>query len=169
MTSPAAGVTVGGLLQAKPEAFGLDLELLAGTGGLDRRISNPYVQKTGLALAGFHEYLKAGRVLIFGESEVRYLENLDSVQRVASLRLALTLDFPCVLITGGFSPPVEVIVEAERARVPLLKTAVPTPTAIAKLTSMLEDSLAERTMLHAVLMDILGLGVLIAGESGIGK
>jgi HPr kinase/phosphorylase len=127
------------------------------------------VQKTGLALAGFHEYLKPGRVLIFGESEIRYLEGLDSAARVTSLRLALTLDFPCVLITGGFTPPSELLVEAERARLPLLKTAVPTPTAIAKLSSILEDSLAERTMIHAVLMDVLGLGVLIAGESGIGK
>jgi HPr kinase/phosphorylase len=61
------------------------------------------------------------------------------------------------------------MVEAERARVPLLKTVIATPTAIAKLSSLLEDSLAERTMIHAVLMDVLGLGVLIAGESGIGK
>jgi len=163
------GITVGGLLRSRPEAFGLPLELLAGADGLDRTITGPHIQKTGLALAGFHEYLKAGRVLIFGESEVRYLESLEGVERVAAMRLALTLDIPCVLITGGFSPPVELIVEAERARVPLLKTSVPTPTAIAKLTSMLEDSLAERTMLHAVLMDVLGLGVLIAGESGIGK
>ena len=85
------------------------------------------------------------------------------------MRLALTLDFPCVLITGGFHPPVELILEAERARLPLLKTAVATPMAIAKLSSILEDSLAERTMIHAVLMDVLGLGVLIVGESGIGK
>src|SRR5438552_9579923 len=61
------------------------------------------------------------------------------------------------------------MIEAERARVPLITTATATPTAIAKLTSILEDSLAERTILHAVLMDVLGLGVLIAGESGIGK
>ena len=166
---PQPGVSVGGLLRSRPEAFGLPLELLAGVDGLDRTITSPHIQKTGLALAGFHEYLKAGRVLIFGESEVRYLESLDAVERVASMRRALTLDFPCVIITGGFTPPVELIVEAERARVPLLKTSVPTPTAIAKLTSILEDSLAERTMLHAVLMDVLGLGVLIAGESGIGK
>jgi HPr kinase/phosphorylase len=74
-----------------------------------------------------------------------------------------------VLITGGFPPPAEMTTEAERAGVPVLKTPVVTPTAIAKLTSLLEDSLAERTVLHAVLMDILGLGVLIVGESGIGK
>ena len=157
------------MLRSRPEAFGLPLELLAGADGLGREITSPHIQKTGLALAGFHEYLKAGRVLIFGESEIRYLESLDTVARVASLRLALTLDFPCVVITGGFTPPPELAVEAERARLPLLKTSVPTPAAIAKLTSLLEDSLAERTMIHAVLMDILGLGVLIVGESGIGK
>ena len=163
------GVTVAGLLSSRPEAFGLALELLAGASGLHRVITSPHIQKTGLALAGFHEYLKPGRVLIFGESEIRYLESLESAGRTTSLRLALTLDFPCVLITGGFLPPAELLAEAERARVPLLQTAVATPTAIAKLSSMLEDSLAERTMIHAVLMDVLGLGVLIAGESGIGK
>ena len=163
------GVTVAALLSSRPEAFGLPLELLAGVNGLDRVITSPHIQKTGLALAGFHEYLKPGRVLIFGESEIRYLESLESAGRSTSLRLALTLDFPCVLITGGFTPPIELLTEAALARVPLLKTNVATPTAIAKLSSILEDSLAERTMIHAVLMDVLGLGVLIAGESGIGK
>src|SRR5437899_1455028 len=166
-SSPA--VTVGALLGSRPEAFGLPLDLLAGRDGLDRVITSPHIQKTGLALAGFHEYLKPGRVLIFGESEIRYLESLEPVGRAAALRLALTHDFPCVLITGGFVPPGELVAEAERARLPLLKTAIVTPTAIAKLTSILEDTLAERTVLHAVLMDVLGPGVLIAGESGIGK
>ena len=163
------GVTVGALLKSRPETFGLPLELLAGAEGFDRVITSPHIQKTGLALAGFHEYLKPGRVLIFGESEIRYLESLESAARVTSMRSALTPDFPCVLITGGFAPPAELVVEAQRAHLPLLKTQVATPTAIAKLTSMLEDSLAERAMMHAVLMDILGLGVLIVGESGIGK
>ena len=167
--SPQPGVTVATLLGSRPEAFGLPLELLAGGDGLDRVISSPHVQKTGLALAGFHAYLKPGRVLIFGESEIRYLESLDAGARASALRLSLTLDFPCVLITGGFSPPPELLTEAGHARLPLLRTPVVTPTAIAKLSSILEDSLAERTMMHAVLMDVLGLGVLIAGESGIGK
>jgi HPr kinase/phosphorylase len=167
--SSTPSVTVAALLASRPDAFGLPLDLLAGADGLERVITSPHIQKTGLALAGFHEYLKRGRVLIFGESEIRYLESLDVAARVSALRLALTLDFPCVLITGGFTPPVELVIEAERARVPLLKTTTPTPTAIAKLASILEDSLAERTILHAVLMDVLGLGVLISGESGIGK
>lgn len=164
-----AGVTVRGLLDSRSDALDLSIELLAGGRGLDRLITNPHPQKTGLALAGFQEYLRPGRVLVFGESEIRYLENLDATSRIDRIRQALDIDFPCILITGGFPPPAEMTVEAERAGVPLLKTAVITPTAIAKLTSILEDSLAERTVLHAVLMDILGLGVLIAGDSGIGK
>jgi HPr kinase/phosphorylase len=76
---------------------------------------------------------------------------------------------PCVLVTDEQPPPPEVIAEAERAGVPLLRTPVAPPIAIARLTSFLEDILADRTIVHAVLMDILGLGVLIVGESGIGK
>jgi HPr kinase/phosphorylase len=163
------GVSVGALLRNRLEALGLSLDLLAGGEGLDRIITSPHVQKTGLALAGFHEYLKPGRILIFGESEIRFLESLDGRTRSDALRLALGHDFPCVIITGGFTAPQELVVEAERANVPLLKTGVVTPTAIAKIESILEDSLAERTVIHAVLLDVLGLGILITGESGIGK
>ena len=141
--APIPGVSVGALLRSRPEASGLPLDLLAGGGGLDRLITSPHVQKTGLALAGFHEYLKPGRVLIFGEIEIRYLESLGPAERTRALGLALTLDFPCVLITGGFTPPRDLVVEAERASLPVLQTAVATPTAIAKLNSILEDSLAE--------------------------
>jgi HPr kinase/phosphorylase len=167
--APVTGVTVRALLERRPETSGLPLELIAGAAGLDRQITSPYIQKTGLALAGFHEYLKPGRVLIFGESEIRYLESLETSARISSLRLALTLDFPCVLITGGFSPPAEAVIEAERAALPLIKTPIATPAAIAKLTAVLEDWLAEHTVMHGVLLDILGLGVLLVGESGIGK
>ena len=163
------GVTVAALLRSRLEALGLSLDLMAGGDGLERVITSPHVQKTGLALAGFHEYLKPGRILIFGESEVRFLESLDGRARTDALRLALGHDFPCVIITGGFTPPRELVMEAERASVPLLKTHIVTPTAIAKIETILEDSLAERTVIHAVLLDVLGLGILITGESGIGK
>ena len=96
------GVTVGRLLQSRPETLGLDLEVLAGSGGLDRRITSPYVQKTGLALAGFHEYLRPGRVLVFGHSEVRYLESLQPADRTETMRKVCEHeDVPCILVTGG--------------------------------------------------------------------
>jgi len=163
------GVTVGALLGARGAAGGLDLELLAGATGLERRITLPYIQKTGLALSGFDEYLRTGRVLIFGESEIRFLERMDRPARADALRRLFTRDFPCVMVTMGLDGPAELAGEAERAGVPLLRTALATPVAIARLTTLLEDHMAPRETRHGVLMDILGLGVLMTGESGIGK
>jgi HPr kinase/phosphorylase len=168
--TPAGGVTVGRLLDSRPEALGLDLEVVAGSAGLGRTITSPYVQKTGLALAGFHEYLRPGRVLVFGNSEVRYLESLRPEDRIDTMRRVCEHeDVPCIFVTGGLPVFGEVIFEAERCRVPVLRTQIPTPVAIAKLTAILEDSFVVRELLHGVLLDILGLGVLIVGESGIGK
>ena len=162
-------VTVSGLLNSRPDAMGLPLELLSGHGGLERIITSPHIQKTGLALAGFHEYLQPARVFVFGESEVRYLESLPATERMNMLAAAFSHDIPCVLITGGGTPPVELLQTAERYNVPLLRTAVATPVAIAKITAILDDALAVRQVIHGVLLDILGLGVLIIGDSGIGK
>ena len=167
--STVPAVTVGGLLESRPESVGLPLELLAGGRGLERRITNPYIQKTGLALAGFHEYLHPGRVLIYGESEVRYLEGLEPIARQRALGQSFATEVPCVLITGGLEAPNDLVQEADRAGVPLLSTRVGTATAIGKLSALLEDRLAVREVIHGVLLDILGLGVLIIGESGIGK
>jgi HPr kinase/phosphorylase len=169
MPSSSTSVTVAALLRGRLDAFGLPLDLLSGGDGRGRPIVSPHIQKTGLALAGFDAYLQSGRILIFGESEVRYLESLASALRLETLKRAFSHPIPCVVVTGGFTPPAELLVESERANVPILTTPLPTSTAIARLTAMLEDTLAARTVLHAVLMDILGLGVLIVGESGIGK
>lgn len=166
-TVPA--VTVSGLLGARPEAIGLPVELLAGASGLDRRITSPYIQKTGLALAGFHEYLQPGRVLIFGESEIRFLESLPEVARQFALAKSFEQNVPCLLVTSGATVPEDVISAANRAGLPLLGTTVPTAAAIGKITALLEDRLAVREMIHGVLVDVLGLGVLLAGDSGIGK
>lgn len=163
-------VTVRGLLDARPESVGMSIELLAGASGLQRTITSPYIQKTGLALAGFHEYLQPGRVLLFGESEIRFIESLDSDRRrLALARCFQSEQLPCLMVTGGVEMPPEIAMEGERAGVPILRTTVPTAAAIGKLTAILEDRLAHREIIHGVLIDILGLGVLIAGESGIGK
>ena len=122
-------VTVRGLLDARPESVGLSIELLAGAGGLHRKITSPYIQKTGLALAGFHEYLQAGRILLFGESEVRFLESLDTTSRHQALAKCFTGDLPCLQLTGGADVAPEILLEGERAGVPILRTAVPTAAA----------------------------------------
>jgi len=168
-TNPA-GVTVATVLRDLADSRSLDIELLAGGGGLDRRITNPHTQKTGLALSGFDAYLRGGRVLVFGESEIRYLESLEAPDRAAVMQRVLNNHgLPCLLITDGFDMPVEIPVEADRAGVPLLRTRAATPEAMARLSAALDTHLAARGVIHGVLMDILGLGVLVIGESGIGK
>lgn len=166
---PPPVVTVGHLLRGRADAYGLGLELLAGATGLDREISSPYIQKTGLALAGYHEYLRPGRVLIYGDSEIRYLQSLSAEVRLSVLTKSFEAGVPCVLATTDLPLPEEVAAAADHAGVPLLRTSISTPLAIGKLMSMLEDRLASREVVHGVLMDVLGLGVLIIGESGIGK
>ena len=169
MSIAKASVTVRALLGSRLEVQGLPITVLAGGSGLDRPITSPYPQKTGLALAGFDAYLDSGRLLAFADSEIRYLESLEPANRVAALRRAFSHDIPGVFLTGGLVAPPELTREADRAALPLLGTSVATPIAIARLTAVLEDTLSERLVFHAVLMDILGLGVLITGASGIGK
>jgi HPr kinase/phosphorylase len=163
------GVTVATVLRDVADSRALDLELLAGADGIDRRILTPHPQKTGLALSGFDAYLRGGRVLVFGESEIRYLYTLSPDQRSAVMRRVLERDLPCILVTDGHTPPPEASAEANRAGVPLLRTRVATPEAMARISSLLDTYLAARGVVHGVLMDILGLGVLVVGDSGIGK
>ncbi len=161
-------MTVEALIAARPDGV-LPLEVVAGASGLSRSISSPHIQKTGLALAGFHDYLQPGRVLVFGESEIHFLQGLDAGAIAVAFDHAERLGIPCVLMTGGLAAPPSLIAECERRGMPLLRTNEPTPSAISKISVILEDTLAERTVIHGVLIDILGLGVLITGESGIGK
>jgi HPr kinase/phosphorylase len=168
-TTRPVGVTVATVLRDLAESRALDLELLAGSEGLSRHITIPHTQKTGLALTGFDAYLRGGRVLVLGESEVRYIEGLSTSERTTVLRRVMTHDLPCLLLTDGFGAPAELAVEADRARIPLLRTRAATPEAMARLSAVLDTYLGERGIIHGVLMDILGLGVLVIGESGIGK
>jgi HPr kinase/phosphorylase len=163
------GVAVATLLRDLSESRAISLELTAGHAGLARRVTIPQPQKTGLALSGFDAYLHGGRVLVFGESEIRYIESLAVPNRESALARVFAHDLPCVLVTGGHTPPAEMVAAANAASVPLLQTKSSTPDAMTRLSAILDTYLAARGVVHGVLMDILGLGVLVIGESGIGK
>jgi HPr kinase/phosphorylase len=163
------GVAVATVLRDLAEIRGVDLELVAGAGGVSRRITNPHPQKTGLALSGFDQYLREGRVLVLGESEVRFLESLTPDDRTAVVRRVFAHAIPCLVVTAGFDVPPDLYAEADRANLPLMRARGATPLVMARLSAALDAYLAPTTVIHGVLMDILGLGVLIVGESGIGK
>ena len=147
----------------------LSLRLVAGRKGLDRLILLSRVQRPGLALTGFTDYIRYGRVQIMGGSEVNYLRTLPSGKRRAALRRLARCPVSCFVVTKGLAPPPELLEEAERAGAPVLRTRMESTTFIKQVTAFLDDRLAQRIHLHSVLLDVFGLGVLIIGESGIGK
>ena len=162
-------LTVETLLRDLSDSRVLPVELSAGGAGLGRLITISQPQKTGLALTGFDAYLHPGRVLVFGESEVRYIESLTPPDRATTLDRVFSHDLPCVLVTGGFTPPQEIRDASDARAVPLLLTSASTPETMSRLSAVLDGYLGARGITHGVLMDILGLGVLVVGESGIGK
>lgn len=167
--APTAAVSVRTLVRDQTIAPDLSLTVVAGGDGLERQVTMPYSQKTGLALAGYDEYLKPGRVLVFGASEVQFLDGLEPATRRGVARRIFARDFPCLLVTSDLALPPEIAAEADAAALPVLRTHLPTPIAVARLTRRLEYLLAPRVIVHGVLLEILGLGVLVVGESGIGK
>jgi HPr kinase/phosphorylase len=151
------------------DAAGLELQLVAGEAGLDQRVHLSRVQRPGLALTGFTEYIRYGRVQIMGGSEITYLRRLKPRRRAFVLKRLVACRISCVIVTKGLAPPPELVAAAEAAGVPLLVSAIESTPFIKRLSAHLDERLATRLHLHSVLMDVFGLGVLIMGESGVGK
>ena len=148
----------------------LDLEVAAGSSGLaDRLITNPRIQKPGLALAGYLEYVKPGRLQILGASEYDYLATFAGDEANARLKRLTELDIPCIVSTKGAQPPEAVLASADAGGIPLLVTATKTSETIETISNFLEDELAPKVQLHGVLVDVFSLGTLIIGDPGIGK
>jgi HPr kinase/phosphorylase len=148
----------------------LAFEVAAGADGLATRlITNPRIQKPGLALAGYLPYVKPGRLQILGESEYDFLATFPPAAAEQRLKCLMELEIPCVVSAKGRRPPAGALDAANAAGVPLLLTRATTAEAIELISDYLEDSLAPRVQVHGVLIDVFSLGTLILGDPGIGK
>ena len=147
----------------------LELERIPGTDGLNRVVSGADVSSPGLALAGFVTRFPAERLQVFGETEVTYLRSLDSTTRREHLQKFFAFPFPCLFVTKKLDLPIEVVEEAIKFEVPVLRSALKTNEFYSRVKPWLEDYFAPQTTLHGSLADVYGVGVLFMGKSGIGK
>ena len=165
--TPAPHVEVRELLGA--ELADLHLKVMCGEQHLDHRITHPRVQKPGLAFAGYYAYIKPGRVQIIGESETAYLQTLAPLERRMRFEQIVSLPVPVFVITKGIEPFPEFLDLCREHRIPILGSPALSSIIIKRISYYLEDHLVPVTRLHAVLVEIYGLGVLLIGKSGVGK
>ena len=151
------------------EGSGLKLVLLAGESGLGRKLTIHRIQKPGLALAGYVRQVHPERVQVLGATEISYLGTLSDEDARRSVESFIGLNPACVVVTKGLEVPRLLLDVADRAGVPVLRTSLISSLAIDAIQKHLELQLAPTASIHAVLMDVLGVGVLLLGKSGIGK
>jgi HPr kinase/phosphorylase len=150
-------------------AGALQMKLLTGESNLKRVIREPTVNRPGLALSGFTRYFAYKRMQVMGNAEVYYLRSLSQKERRARYAYLFAYKIPCVVFSRGFKPDAEFMDAAEQARVPIIQTPMVTMKFINAATLALESMFAPRGTELGSMVDILGVGVIIRGESGIGK
>lgn len=147
----------------------LRLELLAGEEGLSREVLGPRVQKSGLAITGEVESTHEGRVQVLGETELTWFRAQSAERAPAIADRFFSLPMSCALVGGGLPVPGLFLEAAGRHGVPLFLSPLSTSELIHEAVRFLEQQFAETTTIHGVLMDILGVGLVLMGRSGIGK
>ena len=135
----------------------------------EKKITTSDIYRPGLERTGYFEYYPEERIQLFGMTEVSYAHQLTEkdLQDVAEKLCASKT--PCLVIARDLKVPAELEKSAEANNIPILLSSLPTTRLSSKMTDYLEGKLAERRAMHGVLVDIYGLGVLITGDSGVGK
>jgi len=149
---------------------GLRLTQFNPDADVNRPITTVDINRPGLALAGYLRYHAADRIQLLGRSELSFLRGMDA--REQALRLFAFCAYeqtPCLIIARGEAPPDALFREAARRNLPILGSNMVTTRAAATISGFLEDRLAPETLVHGVLVDVYGIGIVITGSSGIGK
>lgn len=147
----------------------LELTLMTGRNGLKKKITHSQVQKMGLALTGFVQFINPERLQIIGNTEMAYFKTLTPEMQEKVIQQICSLPLSCLVITRGLEIPEFLLREADGKGIPVFRTNLRSFDFIERITKYLEEKLSSTSSLHGVLMDVFGVGVLILGKSGIGK
>ncbi len=157
------------MVNAREFAKALNLTTLSPSSRTEWAISSAEFNRPGLEFAGFYDHFAYGRPQVIGKGEMAYLDSLGDGERKKCFERFFSYDLPCVIICRGFLPPEDLLECAGKRDIEVLQTEVSTTKFIVDGILYLNRVLAPSTTLHAVLVDVYGVGVLITGESGVGK
>ena len=160
-------VTVESFYEAHAKTLHLKLE--GSRVGFHRRIREPTINRPGLALSGFYNYFAEKRVQVLGAAEQSYLKSLSARQRCARFRGLCAQKIPCIVMSRGAHLAPELLKVAEGEEVAVFRTPIITMKFINAATIALEMDFSPTVTEFGSMVDILGVGVLIRGKSGIGK
>ncbi|PNZ87739.1 HPr kinase/phosphorylase [Staphylococcus pettenkoferi] len=146
-----------------------ELKLVAGEQGLNKKIMNTDISRPGLEMAGYFSHYASDRIQLLGTTELSFYNLLPDEERQGRMRKLCRPETPAIIVTRDLEPPQELYQAAEELDTPLIMSSVATTQLMSRLTTFLEHELAKTTSIHGVLVDVYGVGVLITGDSGIGK
>ncbi len=145
------------------------LSLLTENNDFDKKIVDQNLHRPGLALAGFVDLFSYTRVQVFGNTEMRYLEQLSDEKKKESLDRIFKFNIPCIILTDNNFPFPLLLERSNQNKVPLFTTSYSTTKLVYLLSDFLDDQFSPRITLHGSFVDVYGVGVLFSGKSGIGK
>ncbi len=160
-------VTVGSFFEAHGTTLHLKLE--GRQVGFQRKIREPTINRPGLALSGFYQYFAEKRVQVFGSAEQSYLESLSGKVRLRRFRALCERKIPCLVVSRGAHLEPALLAIAEEMEIAVLRTPMVTMRFINAATIAMEADFAPTVTEFGSMVDVLGVGVLIRGQSGIGK
>jgi HPr kinase/phosphorylase len=147
----------------------LALSVLSNLNTLSNRLSEPLLNRPGLALAGYLERFSYKRVQVLGETEISYLQTLNDDQLYERIKQMFEFAIPCIVVTKGLTVPHQMEYLANEMNIALLSSRMSTEKLMSSMGRFLQDFFAQRKTIHSTLVDVFGVGVLISGASGIGK